>query len=256
VPVATAGSIFTAVPKGSKELLQAVEMLLVQADRGELAEPAAVIAEAAKPRSANPILEPPGNDDYMYTDDDFDNLSEEEDSVQVHVAQPARAARAAEQDPAGKAERERVEAQVAEENWYAEERGSERQRIEPQQETLAAERDEQEQLLAKEREELRLMKLAAKREEEAMAEALAEAAVAEALAAVTAAVESGDRTKVAAAQKVLEEVAAATGTAVSASLRFFLGARAKQANRLEFLSLSRFLFRTCLATAFCAYSFQ
>ena len=51
-----------------------------------------------------------------------------------------------------------------------------------------------------------------------------EAAVAEALAAVTAAVESGDRTKVVAAQKVLEEVAAAAGIAVSA---LFLSARAR-----------------------------
>ena len=93
VPVTTAGSNFTPAPiVNNKELLQAVEMLLVQADRGELPEPAAVIAQAAKPRSANPIPEPPGNDDYMYTDDDFDNLSEEEDLVQVHVAQPARAA--------------------------------------------------------------------------------------------------------------------------------------------------------------------
>eukprot|EP01046_Picozoa_sp_COSAG06_P003789 COSAG06_NODE_151_length_21964_cov_95.963961_14_plen_433_part_00 len=106
VPVVTAGSNFTPAPiVNDKELLQAVEMLLVQADRGELPEPAAVIAEAAKPRSANPIPEPPGNGDYMYTDDNFDNLSEEEDLVQVHVAQPARAA---EQVPSGG--RERVEA--------------------------------------------------------------------------------------------------------------------------------------------------
>eukprot|EP01046_Picozoa_sp_COSAG06_P003787 COSAG06_NODE_151_length_21964_cov_95.963961_12_plen_206_part_00 len=44
--------------------------------------------------------------------------------------------------------------------------------------------------------------------------------VAEALAAVAAAVASGDRAKVAAAQKVLEEVAATAGTAVRASFRF------------------------------------
>jgi hypothetical protein len=47
----------------------------------------------------------------------------------------------------------------------------------------------------------------------------------EALAAVAAAVASGDRAKVAAAQKVLEEVAAAAGTAVSASFRFFLASK-------------------------------
>ena len=50
--------------------------------------------------------------------------------------------------------------------------------------------------------------------------------VPEALAAVAAVVESGDRTKVAAAQKVLQEVAAMAGTAVRASFRF-LSARVR-----------------------------
>ena len=52
------------------------------------------------------------------------------------------------------------------------------------------------------------------------AQEVASKKVPEALAAVAAAVESGDRTKVAAAQKALEGVAAMAGTAVSASFRF------------------------------------
>eukprot|EP01046_Picozoa_sp_COSAG06_P035115 COSAG06_NODE_3739_length_4957_cov_37.565665_2_plen_486_part_00 len=71
----------------------------------------------------------------------------------------------------------------------------------------------------------------------------------EALAAVAAAVASGDRAKVAVAQKALEEVAAMAGTAVSASFCFSFCALAKQGNRVEVLSLARFLFRTCLAAA-------
>jgi hypothetical protein len=51
------------------------------------------------------------------------------------------------------------------------------------------------------------------------AQEVASKKVPEALAAVAAAVESGDRTKVAAAQRALEEVAAADGVAVSVSFR-------------------------------------
>eukprot|EP01046_Picozoa_sp_COSAG06_P006647 COSAG06_NODE_314_length_17706_cov_366.601940_6_plen_445_part_00 len=105
----------------------------------------------------------------------------------AQVLEPQRAA-AAKHERFDSAERNRLDAELAEEERRAEERRREKRRLEMQQEelqlakeqaerqrnaraqiqqeTLAAEREEQEEQLAKEREELRLVKLAAKREEE------------------------------------------------------------------------------------------
>eukprot|EP01046_Picozoa_sp_COSAG06_P003785 COSAG06_NODE_151_length_21964_cov_95.963961_10_plen_213_part_00 len=71
------------------------------------------------------------------------------------------------------------------------------------------------------RDKLKLSRTATDAECE-QAEEAASKTVPDALAAVAAAVASGDRTKVAVAQKALEEVAAMAGIAVSASFRFVL----------------------------------